>query len=224
MLVSHSKKFIFLKIPKTASTSLEMYFEKYCVDPDKWDGQNQRDEAVSDYGIVGARPKNEHCTFYNHMPVDLLVKSIGQEMLDSYFVFSSIRNPYEVLVSKFLFNALQRNVLEIDISDEQSVIANFRTWIKSNIKPNHFSRFCFYKSKMVVDYFIQHQDILTGLKTVCDRLDIDYEPENLQHSKRTKTDLNIPLSAFYSDELVEMVESYFKFELEYFNYQLSNEN
>ena len=38
MLVSHSKKFIFLKTMKTAGASVEIYLERYCVPLDAYGG------------------------------------------------------------------------------------------------------------------------------------------------------------------------------------------
>jgi len=44
MLVSHLKKFIFIKSMKTASTSVEVYFERYCVADQNWVPQHHRDQ------------------------------------------------------------------------------------------------------------------------------------------------------------------------------------
>ena len=36
MLISHRKQFIYTKTAKTAGTSVESYFEKYCMPEGKW--------------------------------------------------------------------------------------------------------------------------------------------------------------------------------------------
>ncbi len=46
MLVSHSKKFIFLKTMKTAGTSVEIYLERYCVPSDTYVEQHHRAETA----------------------------------------------------------------------------------------------------------------------------------------------------------------------------------
>jgi hypothetical protein len=68
VLVSHRKKFIFLKTSKTAGTSVEAFFERHCVDDTQWECKHHRDESVSTAGIVGYRgPKQESAIYYNHM-------------------------------------------------------------------------------------------------------------------------------------------------------------
>jgi hypothetical protein len=71
MLISHVRQFIYLKTRKTAGTSVEIYFEPYCVDPRHYHGEeHERKGAVSDWGIVGARRQASLQTWYNHMPAD----------------------------------------------------------------------------------------------------------------------------------------------------------
>ena len=55
MLVSHRYKFIFTKTVKTAGTSIESYFEKYCMPEGEWKESHNREEYVSETGIIGYR-------------------------------------------------------------------------------------------------------------------------------------------------------------------------
>lgn len=52
MLVSHLKKFIYTKTVKTAGTSVEAYFERYCILPGDFRVTHTREEYVSSGGIV----------------------------------------------------------------------------------------------------------------------------------------------------------------------------
>ena len=69
MLVSHRKKFIYTKTVKTAGTSVESYFEKYCMLEGAWEFAHGREEFVSAEGIIGYRGNNaREKKLYNHMP------------------------------------------------------------------------------------------------------------------------------------------------------------
>ena len=44
MLISHICRFIYLKTRKTAGTSVEIYFEPFCVDPKSYGGERHNTE------------------------------------------------------------------------------------------------------------------------------------------------------------------------------------
>ena len=110
MLISHRKNFIFTKTVKTAGTSVESYFEKWCLPEGEWQELHFREEHISDAGIVGkraARPSD--ATWYNHMSAYNIRKQLGQELWDKYFKFTVVRNPFDKLLSGyFMFNRAQR--------------------------------------------------------------------------------------------------------------------
>ena len=56
VLISHRYKFIYIKNYKVAGTSVEAYFEKYCLDPsNNYKLTHSRKQSISEYGIVGNR-------------------------------------------------------------------------------------------------------------------------------------------------------------------------
>lgn len=105
MLVSHRYRFIYTKTVKTAGTSVESYFEPYCMKEGEWSFSNQRDEYISDAGIIGYRGKNrpDNCVWYNHMSAREIKNLLGQDIWDSYFKFCVVRNPFSKAVSWYYF-------------------------------------------------------------------------------------------------------------------------
>ena len=103
MLVSHRYRFIYTKTVKTAGTSVESYFERFCMPDGTWQQSHERSEYESSSGIIGFRgvviPENTR--WWNHMPADLIKRQLGQDVWDSYFKFCVIRNPYEKCISAF---------------------------------------------------------------------------------------------------------------------------
>ncbi|MFQ3619007.1 MAG: sulfotransferase family 2 domain-containing protein, partial [Cyanobacteriota bacterium] len=109
MLVSHGYQFIYTKTLKTASTSVEAYFEPFCVEAGAVNLARVREESVSAAGIVGYRgpAKPEGCRWWNHMPAAQIRDQLGQETWTRYFKFCVIRNPYEKAISAFYFGRSQ---------------------------------------------------------------------------------------------------------------------
>src|SRR5262245_8925828 len=105
MLVSHLKRFIYFKTVKTAGTSVEIYFERYCVPPDRYAGERHATHAeISDAGIIGSRgPDHRHPIWHNHMPARRVRELLNGQCWDSYFKFCAVRNPFDKVVSQFWF-------------------------------------------------------------------------------------------------------------------------
>jgi hypothetical protein len=126
VLISHRKKFIYTKTYKTGSTSVEAYFERYCMSDSVWESlQAKREkeeyilaaktysaldiellvekaEYVSPEGIVGfSGTKLSGQTWYNHLPAGALLFMLGPEIWNSYFKFCCIRNPFDKAISMF---------------------------------------------------------------------------------------------------------------------------
>jgi hypothetical protein len=58
VLVSHRYKFIYLKNYKTASSSVESFFQQFCIDPAEqsdYTFEDKTDESITQYGIVSSR-------------------------------------------------------------------------------------------------------------------------------------------------------------------------
>ena len=82
MLISHQKKFIFLKRYKCASTSIENIF-----------------------GQVADVKGTQHYPYYHHthlVPLQRHFKEMGWDW-NEYFVFTSLRNPKELLKSLYCY-------------------------------------------------------------------------------------------------------------------------
>jgi len=59
MLVSHRKKFIYTKTAKTAGTSVESYFEPFCLPEGDWKLEHTRDDAQFQRRVVHRLPGRE---------------------------------------------------------------------------------------------------------------------------------------------------------------------
>ncbi len=215
MLISHRKKFIYTKTAKTAGTSVESYFEKYCMPEGEWEFAHHRDQHVCNEGIIGARgPDAAGQEWFNHMPASDIRNKISSEIWDSYFKFCVIRNPFDMLVSWFYF---QVHKGWIEMTSTGDVVNEFQTRMGQGIPVLGRDKYMI-DGKICVDFLIRYEGLENGVQHVCQRLGVPFRPQELPGLKRGFRDQSIPLGSFYTPELERQVEEAYEFELSEFGY------
>ena len=124
MIISHKLKVIFIKTKKVAGTSFEIALSKYCGDRDILTPISADDEQLrKDMGYICAQnykklhqPHNEvkfsnlftndikEETFYNHMDALSIKKLIPSDIWDNYLKVSIVRDPCEVVLSRYFYD------------------------------------------------------------------------------------------------------------------------
>jgi hypothetical protein len=210
VLISHRKQFIYTKTAKTAGTSVESYFEKYCMPEGAWEFAHGREEYVSEEGIIGYRGNNaREKKWYNHMPAIEIRDKIGPSIWHKYFKFCVIRNPFDKLVSGFFFNK--------EIKEGEDFIDSFRNWIKNGGSVSDRDKYLINR-EICIDHFIRYENLENGIENVCNLQNMPFEPERIPKLKAGFRNREIPLREFYDEETIQIVSKRYKFELEHFNY------
>ncbi len=212
MLISHRKQFIYTKTAKTASTSVESYFEPYCMPEGEWSFQHARDEYVSDAGIIGYRGSaGGEDQWFNHMAAADIREKIGMEIWNAYFKFTVIRDPFDKLVSGYFFSIR-------DTEQPPEPVTGFRDWVKNggDVIDRHTYTI---DGALCMDYYIRFESLTDDIRQVCTALQLPYEPERLPTLKGGFREQAIPLAAFYDRHTRAIVEQKYAFELEHFGYR-----
>jgi hypothetical protein len=235
MLISHRKRFIYTKTVKTAGTSVEAYFEPYCLGEGSWKFCQDRPEYVGPEGVVGARGANlKGITWRNHMSAIEIREIIRDTHWNTYFKFCVIRNPFDKLVSAFyFFDSLRANgrraknwkdrlkkLYKVDPTDAgvtKDPVTRFRSWIRAGGCVIDRDKYTI-DGHICLDYLIRYEDLHGGIKHVCSVLDIPFEPEKIPRLKSGIRNNEIPLHEYYDAETIEIVRSHYKFELDTFGY------
>jgi len=116
MIISESKKFIFLHNPKCAGTTVRKSLKKY-------DSRNDYYWLFDE--VDGVKVDKAH------MPLNIFRRYADSDfkLLSDYFVFGFVRNPFERVVSAFneghiqLFRAMKRG--EVELSEYKSKLNEF---------------------------------------------------------------------------------------------------
>ncbi len=220
MLISHVHRFIYMKTFKTAGTSVEIYFERYCTNPNReFQGRDRRETEVSKWGIIGARRSGSLSgeTWYNHMPADRVLALIGPELWNSYFKFCVVRHPFDKLVSSFWHNMQEETRLALQHADFATVRGQFQDWLKMATHPMDRQVFTI-ANRPVMDCFVRYEDLPTELEGVCKHLGLPWEPARLGRYKSDTRLRDEPFMEYYDRGSIELMRGLYKWELEYFQY------
>lgn len=244
MLISHRKRFIYTKTVKTAGTSVESYFEPFCMSEGEWTESHSRDEYLSEAGIIGCR--REGCrrenrnppTWYNHMPAKRIRELIGEEAWESYFKFTVIRNPFDKMISAFFFkyNTDRRYSLRqkaaalikqqmgrgapIGKIVDGTEIERFRAWVGTGGGAVHDRDKYLIDGEECVDYFIRFEELHEGVRNVCERLSIPFDASRIPEFKKGVRHHRIDIRDYYDRETERIVRERYGWEIDRFGYDL----
>jgi hypothetical protein len=201
-MISKQKKFLFIHIPKTAGNSLTEILSKYSEDKLKI---VEYENGVPKFNRVGVN--NEEYKTNKHSPPLTYKRGMPQEIFDSLYKFSVIRNPWDRVIS-FYFSPHFNN----------KRIWNRDSFLKL-INSVHVAEkyICLKKNPEKLDEdinkILQFEKINEELKVLCEMLNIPYTP-----LPKNNTSNHEHYSKYLDDELREMISRKYKLEVEYFNY------
>lgn len=222
MLLSHSRKFIYLKTRKTAGTSVEIFFEPWCL-PDT--GQHAEKhaiaETVSDAGIVGSRMEAGAPVhrFYNHMPASEVRSAVGREIFDAYFKFCVVRNPFDKIVSAFWWRQSRRNphweaLAAANFGDVRIAFSQFVRTARLPIDKDIYA----IDGAIVVDEFIRYESLEADLTRICARLGIDSSNRTLGVYKGGVRLRSEPYRDYYDPESAGIVRDVYAWDIQQLGY------
>ncbi|MCP4408958.1 MAG: sulfotransferase family protein [Gammaproteobacteria bacterium] len=228
LLISHAHKLIYLKTMKTASTSVELFFQKYCVPPDiECQIEVSTDEIISEYGIVGARlgPKKlgKKTIWKNHMPGSEVRRLVGQNIWNKYYKFCVVRNPFDRVVSFWWF--------KLDLSTRKNLaslpFAIIRSRFKEDIGKSEFrwpiDRHIYEIDGVpCVDDFIRYEKLEDDIVRICKTLKMDCDLSRISKLKSSFRSRRENFSLYYDGDSEQMVRDKFSKEISFFGYGLDN--
>jgi len=207
MVLSESKKFLFIHIPKCAGESMTHVLKPYALD----------------YLKVNTR-FTEYIKDRGQLPVHLTYQDISDSVkvnLNDYYLFAFVRNPWERYVSLYAyFRRMERHIMHQrcksqffsefinDVVEEKTLISHYN--LDSRPQTDYIRRSQFLKQ---LDFIGRVENLDKDFDLVCRRLDI----ENPGLSK-LNMDSHEPYQTYYSNLLRDKVTAYCREEIEVFGY------
>lgn len=221
MLVSHRKRFIYTKTLKAAGTSVESYFEPYCMAEGEWALSHHRDEYQSPHGIIGYRGQNPPipCNWWNHMSAHAIRERLGEEIWSSYFKFCVIRNPYEKVVSHFCFLRSKGRIV-VDETDPDPI--QLEKWLKSSELPMDRDTFLI-DGRVCMDFIARYEHLTEDLSQICARLKLPWDPSRLPQWKAGFRPKGASIDTMFNQTSLEIVRKAYATEFELFGYTFASQ-
>lgn len=225
MIISHSRRFIFLKSRKTAGSTLSHAFCDLCSDEDYFVGAKRRQNE--DYMPKG----NRKC-----VPASVVRDIVEHNIWSKYFKFVFVRNPWDLAVSRYYFDLERKRRLEYWQNLNKKIIKRrnitqqiiyFKRWLKRakrNIwEGDELSQYTHIDGVLAVDFVGRFENLVSDVDSVCARLGV--RRPVLGHEKKSFV-ARPHYSLYYDQESIDFVARKQKAAIEYFNYdfELPKEN
>lgn len=176
MILSHSKKFIFLKSRKTAGTSLETALSNYCRGEDVVTPLGDYEFNKDDTGTWRHMTMNA-VGYEQHDNAATIYGKVGPKVWESYLKFSVTRNPWDRVVSLFTWRTRQQRKLTTagnTNSDSQETFRrereSFRRYVSSTWETN--DAFYFMNDRFFVDLILRYEHLQEDIGELCSRIAI----------------------------------------------------
>ena len=189
MILSHSKRFILIRPPKVASSSILMSFLPHLGEDDYVWGLSEEEvaQAGGTSALVDGSVSRWPWKLHAHSHIVRVVQIFGPAVLD-YRIITLARNPWDQMVSGFFWITRDENVKELPFEDQKSRFKEFvrdktylpprrrvADWIDGRKRRSQMpqSELCEYRGEFMADNLIFFEDLPGGLSEVSSVLNIE---------------------------------------------------
>jgi hypothetical protein len=205
-VISHKHKYIFIHIPKTggSSTTLALLKNENIILPDiNFPLHHLYKSQKNSYKLkIEEDGKILH---EEHYPLD----KFDLEFQKSYYCFTFVRNPWDVMVSTYFFNKKYRNhIINTDFSFEDFLLKNKMRPSMFHTLPQH----SFINDN--INYIGRFENLQQDFDKICEYINIP--KQQLPHKYKTE---RMQYQDYYTEETKNFVAVKYKKDIEMFNYK-----
>lgn len=216
MVISHSKKFIFIHIYKTAGTSVSYNLMPYARIWEKISGYWPSKKAVAFVNKI-CKLSNEGNKWINgvhkHATAQQIKNFLGADLFNQYFKFTFVRNPYDLQVSLYHYIRASRRHRYNEVANRLS----FKEFMHNEIAaqpPRQIDFISDEANDLLVDFIGKTETVEENMQYICSHLDLDCV--NLPKKNVSQRMQNY--KEYYDRELEELVYNYFQKDFKVLDY------
>jgi len=205
-------RYIFIHLPKTGGTSIT---DELCAK-----GYLHYPQAITSQQIYRNTNRREKLGKYAyHWPAREQKKLIGSQVWDRCFKFAFVRNPWDRLVSLYIYILQSEDFKRSNLKryNEVKRMDAFKEFVKDLVRVSpatQKSRLVDAQGRYLVDYVGRTENLQNDFDIICDRIDI----ERVLISKKNKTNHH-KYESYYDEETRTMAECIYREDVEEFGYQ-----
>jgi hypothetical protein len=205
MLISHSKKFIFIHIYKTAGSSIESLLSKYST------FRHSRKDRLR--RLIYRWPNVYSDDFHRHLDATELSERIDQKIYSGYYKLCFVRNPFDWLVSLYFYIQQHPEHHQHGIVSSMNDLSTFLDW-RIDIGARTQCSFVFNeRGEQLVDFIGRCEALDQEFRKVTEAIHIPYSPVPVVNASKRK-----PAHFYYSPEMEKKVVNYFVDDFDRFGY------
>ena len=205
-MVSIKYNFLFVHIPKTAGNSIQSVLQKYSEDKIT---VNSFQDGINRFGL--------HTPKYNlskHSRLIVYKRRLEKELYRKLFKFTVVRNPWDRMISYYFSphrgnTDWDRNKFIKFVKESDSIKSFLSTGLFNNIGDRPFKN---------LDFILRFENLAKDFELLCEKLNI--EKSVIPHVNSSKHE---HYSYYYDEELMNLVASRFRQEIDYFGYTFAEE-
>lgn len=210
MIISHSKKFIFIHNYKVAGTSVTNNLNIY--DSRSFTSLNKIDKLKI---LLGLYPKIYSKQFNGHIKAVELRDRLPEYIFDQYYKFGFVRNPWDWQVSLYSYAISLPTLPQHKLIKSMKSFDDYIEWRVNN--DLHLQKDFFYDGEQCLVNFIGKMENLNeDFKTICNRIGIKTSPlGNLNKSRKEGGSF----INYYSQKSIDLVAEAFHPDISIFGYE-----
>jgi hypothetical protein len=213
MLISHTHRFAFVHVPKTGGCSIRRALSRH---GDRvmgyWMNRWLDRIGIHVNHVAPYRQKR----FRMHTAAETLRRQVPAHVFDGLFKFAFVRNPWDLLVSHYLFvGSTPRHHRHRRVAGLGS-FEHYVDWELRRGKISQSRMLCDRHGALLVDYVGRFESLHRDFADVCRRLGLE---TTLPHVNRTSVRDRADWRTYYSPALAARVAEHFAEDIERFGYR-----
>ena len=206
MLISDSRKFIFIHIYKNAGTSIANALAPFSLS--RW-----RLLCTRVLWRFNVDTNIDHPPYHGHITASDLIEAIGRRKFDSYFSFAFVRNPWAWQVSLYTYMMKEPDHYQHQLVRDLGSFDNYIRWRCAQKLRLQRDFVCAEDNEVLVAYVGRFERLHADFHTVCSRIGVSVSLPKLNVSNA------VPYQQFYNQETRELVRQIFEADVELFGYK-----